>query len=272
MKGIREEEIEREEAAAAAEQAETETDGHEEAPTGVDMTGMAALDRDLDGDIPDADEGRDDTQEDDEDGGGDDTRGLVEDGEGDLEEEDEDALMGRDLDDGIPDAFGERDLDDDVPSASSGDNDSDDSDEEDDQEADHSMMARNLDSDVPNPAEDDPAQEQEWEHTDTEEEDEEEDDDENDISMDTDDNNPRRPRQSLLRSPAPGRLAEPPPLRPQRPRQETEAERQFLARWSDGGPGALGSGEMTPETTTGLRIPRRRTRRSGQSDSSNSIG
>jgi hypothetical protein len=261
----------------------------------VDGTGNEGMERDLDDDVPYADEfmgraggaegeGSDGEEEEA------DTGAFVEAGEGDLEEEDEDAMMGRDLDDDIPDGFGDEydddqhDLDDDIPSASE---DEDDEDEDDDYEdkdeevGDDCFMARNLDSDIPDAADEDGGvvEEQEWEHTDTDadddEDDEDEDEDTNEVEMAIEQQPPRRPHQlsrDLFRVDV-SALAEPVRLMPQQPpRRETEAERLFLERWGDGdGSADFGSGDnMMPEPS--LRIPRRRTRRySAETDSSNSI-
>ncbi|KAL1955625.1 hypothetical protein VTO42DRAFT_8358 [Malbranchea cinnamomea] len=291
MLGLREEELEREEGAAAM------MEGMEYVPEGelVDTVGdgdegLDTMERDLDGDIPGADEEGSAVAENDEEQ--DDERGLVEHGEGDFQEEDnEDGFMERDLDDEIPDAFGDEyddeeepggyDLDDDIPSASDNVdfNAYDDTDENEEQEDEPgapedgdvggSMMARNLDSDVPNPAEDG-AEQQEWEHTDTDAEDDLDDDGDDDINtsmaMDVDPRHRSLPRHSLRSNFS--TFPEPIPHLPPRRRQETEAERLFLERWS-GGTSFESSGIM-PEPS--LRIPRRRTRRySVESGSTNSI-
>jgi hypothetical protein len=174
----------------------------------------------LDDDIPDAD-----------------ADGLVEEGEEGLEE-DEDAdegLMERDLDDDIPEAFpdddddddddddeeeeddfdNQPDLDDDIPAAEDGDD----------------LMVRDLYDDVPEAAEDGSEQGEEWQHTDTEAEDD--DDDEHDPFA-----------EQLLRtstSSARGLPPQPPPIR-----RETEAQRRFLNRWS-GGADAFDSSMMVED-------------------------
>ena len=278
MMGIREEEMEREEGGGGngggLEFIEEDEHGFGE---GEGQEGLEALERDLDGDIPDADDMGSERDEDEAEG-----RGLVERGEGEFQEDDdEEGLMERDLDGDIPDAFGDdydededgaedRDLDADIPSASD-EMDSgayDDSDDEaslahqeeedeprdldDDGMHEDSMMARNLDTDVPSPLDE---EQQEWEHTDTDEDlDDEDDDIEMSITMDVDPRRQSLPRHSL-RSSMSG-LPEPIPHIPQ-PRQETEAERLFIDRYSGGG--SFASSDMMPEPS--LRIPRRRTRR-----------
>ncbi|KAI1922997.1 hypothetical protein LOZ39_004682 [Ophidiomyces ophidiicola] len=279
MQGIREEEAEREEAANAATEGEAEftagtgLDGATAGDT-EDPEALAAMERDLDDDIPDADET---------------TGGLVEDGEEGLDEDDlidddEEALMERDLDDDVPDGFGPEeddldeeddfdehpDLDDDIPSASIH------------EDVDDSMMERDLDADIPDEEndigddddEDDHNLQQEWEHTDTDA-DEDEENYSDEASYDAIDQQ-FSGYSHRIRSSIPGRVENSPHLPPPLIRhRETEAQRLFLDRWS-GGVGDDVEDSMAAFRASGmsersLRIPRvrTRTRRSMMSDDSN---
>ncbi|WEW61816.1 hypothetical protein PRK78_007312 [Emydomyces testavorans] len=270
MQGIREEEAEREEAANAALEGEMEFTGEAGLDGGGDGVAagqvenpeaLEAMERDLDDEIPDADET----------GGG-----LVEDGEDgldedDLGEEDEEELMERDLDDDIPEGFeldddgggdfdNQVDLDDDIPSAPVN-------------EEDDSMMERDLDAEIAEEGEDDDdsALQQEWEHTDTDaDEDEDEDDSENDNYPDgarhDGANRYSFPAAHRVRSGVSALNENSPPLPPPVARhRETEAQRLFLERWS-GEVGAEADDSMVAFRSSGtsdrnLRIPRIRTRR-----------
>ncbi|PGH06350.1 hypothetical protein AJ80_08184 [Polytolypa hystricis UAMH7299] len=279
MQGVREEEAEREEAAAAAAAEDmgvefgAEIDGGD-AGALHDGTEEGFDERDLDDDIPEAD----------------DAEGLVEDGEeglddeDDLEVEDEDALMDRDLDDDVPEGFvgdydddedeDEVDLDDEIPSAPA---DYDDSEEDLDQE--DSMMHRDLDADVPDPAEDGLSlvQQEEWEHTDTDADDDfDDDDDEMDVSY------LRPPPQSQPQPQPQYTLGNTPSILPRHAsqhltptssaRRETEAERLFLQRWSGGGDGTPEGPGSSPVVDAGvLHAPRRRSRRTRRDLSSDSF-
>lgn len=260
MLGMREEEAEREEAAAAA-AAEMNaaamelgmgTDGFggpQAAGLGVDGAGQddQMMERDLDDDIPDADADAD---------------GLVEEGEEGLEEEeeeevDEDGLMGRDLDDDIPEAFpdddddddeeeeddedehddfdNQPDLDDDIPAAEGG-------------EGLSNVMARDLDDDVPDAAEDGSEQEQEWQHTDTEAEDDDYDDDAHDPFA-----------EHLRRTSTTSSGLPPQPSI----RRESGAQRRFLQRWSGGGDAFDSSGMMLDDEDLRASLRSQGSRRSG---------
>lgn len=273
MQGIREEEAEREEAANAAMEGdmdymgETGFDGAVNPGEDEDQEGM---ERDLDDDIPEADE----------------TAGLVEDGEDaleeeDFDEEDEEALMERDLDDDVPEGFGfddeeSEDLDDEedyenqsdihehMPSGSiEGGNDS--------------MMERDLDAEVPEGDENALGEHQEWEHTDT---DAEEDDEYSDDAGYGDDGSGfdlhTQPHQFSSRL-STAMVENSPPLPPAIMRQrETEAQRLFLERWS-GGVGDEVEDSMAAFRSSGmsdrnLRIPRIRSRRRQSNISNQSSG
>ncbi|CRG83202.1 hypothetical protein PISL3812_00552 [Talaromyces islandicus] len=272
MLGMREEDAEREEGLAAAAQemnaaaaaaAAAAATGAATGATGladVDAFGDATqqgmgqmgehgeggegeeLERDLDDDIPEADEG------------------LVEEGEeGYEDDEDPDGeLMERNLDDDIPDGFSEGndsddedededdfdnqpDLDNDIPAA--------------DGEAGYGgIMVRDLDDDVPEAAdeddEDEDMDEGEWQHTDSE--DEEEDDDDDDDTHDpfaehfrTTTNTSTAVTPQTTNS-ARRRAIPLPPQHPPTRVRETEAQRRFLQRWS-GGADAFDSSILSDE-------------------------
>ncbi|KAE8384420.1 Apc15p protein-domain-containing protein [Aspergillus alliaceus] len=253
MLGMKEEEAEREEAlaaaaaemAAAAAAAEAGTDGVDEfgAQTndGQDNTGM---ERDLDDDIPDAD-----------------AEGLVEEGEEGLEEDgdvDEEGYMERDLDDDIPEAFPDGDdeafgeetdndfddqpnLDDDIPSADDMDDEIEDMSEQ--------VMGHDLDDDIPEAAEHQSVQEDEWQHTDTDAEYDEE--DEASFSHDPF-------TQNLRASTTSSRGLPPAPVRT----RETEAQRRFLQRWSGGGDAFDTSSMMIDEDDLRASVTSQGSRRS----------
>ncbi|KAE8378713.1 Apc15p protein-domain-containing protein [Aspergillus bertholletiae] len=250
MLGMKEEEAEREEALAAADAemaaaavvvdaeagaAEVDRLGPQH-DDGQDDTGM---ERDLDDDIPDAD-----------------AEGLVEEGEEGLEEDgvvDEEEYMERDLDDDIPEAFpddddqidddfdNQPDLDDDIPSAEDMDDEAEDMSEE--------YMGRDLDNEIPEAAENQSEQEDEWQHTDTDAE--LDDEDETSFSHDPFAENLRASTTSSHGlPPAPVHI------------QETEAQRRFLQRWSGGGDVFDTSGMMIDEDDLRASVTSQGSRRS----------
>ena len=222
MLGMKEEEAEREEAlqAAAAEM---------EVADGAMMDDTIhreeeGMERDLDEDIPNAEE---------------EPSGLVEEGEEGLEEEG-DEYMERDLDDDIPEGF----VDDDYEGSGLYDDDDDDDDDFDNQpdlDAEIPGSERDLDDTIPD-AEGSP---EEWQHTDSEEELSDEEDEESLLEPGI--AQPGLPQPGSARSgSAQPRFTEnfrtstpnsrgglpPPTLRRE---QETEAQRRFINRWSGGG-------------------------------------
>jgi hypothetical protein len=275
MLGMREEDAEREEGLAAAAQelnaaaaaaAATgaaagtgatdlaDVDAFGDATTQQNMTqigeggegegeGGEELERDLDDDIPEADEG------------------LVEEGEEGYEDDEDpdEELMERNLDDDIPDGLSEAD------------NDSEEEDEEDDFDnqpdldneipaADDGagyggVMVRDLDDGVPeagddddNDSEDEDMDEGEWQHTDSEDDEDDDDDNTNDpfaehfrTASNTTAVTPQTTNSARRRG-----IPLPPQQPPTRPR-ETEAQRRFLQRWSGGGAGAFDSSMLTDE-------------------------
>ena len=294
MQGMREEEAEREEGLAAAQQelnvaamvaaaqaggtgvtGVTDIDAfggetilqqqqQQDMMTGGDGAGQGdgigadELERDLDDDIPEAEGGYGDSDED----------GLVEEGEEAYEEE----LMERNLDDDIPDGFPDEDDDDD-----------DDEEEEEDYDDETGIDAaddipvRDLDADIPEANEiededmdDDIPEAEEWQHTDSELE------DNDDSYLDGDHTNAHDPfaqynsatdgvvstntqtpastnpaRRRSQRSSA--RL--PPPPAPQaemRRTRETEAQRRFLQRWSGVGTEADSDNETLASPMMGI--------------------
>lgn len=241
MLGMNEEEAEREEALAAqqAEMNAVEGEGIMDDDTGLRQEGM---ERDLDDEIPDAEE---------EEG-----EGLVEEGEEGLEEEeieDEEGYMERDLDDDIPEGYpaeddyedfdDQPDLDAEVPVA----------------EGFSDGMERDLDDEVPDAAEDGSEQEGSWQHTDTEDDSDEDEDEEAD-----DDNESvgARPSENFRTSTPNSRGGLPPPplLRPGR---ETEAQSRFLSRWSGGGDALDSSTIMLEEDDLRASVTSQTSRRSG---------
>lgn len=217
MLGMKEEEAEREEAlqAAAAEM---------EAADGAMMDDTThpveeGMERDLDEEIPNAEE---------------EPSGLVEEGEEGLEEEG-DEYMERDLDDDIPEGF----VDDEYEGSGLYDDDEDeDFDNQPDLDA-EIASERDLDDDIPD-AEGSP---EEWQHTDSEEE---LSDEEGESVLELGTPQPGLPQPSSARSAQPrfaenfrtstpnsrGRLPPPTTLRRE---QETDAQRRFINRWSGGG-------------------------------------
>ncbi|KAL2787859.1 Apc15p protein-domain-containing protein [Aspergillus keveii] len=224
MLGMKEEEAEREEAAAAADAEFAAAAAAAAAAGGEGMDedgeeGETGMERDLDADIPDAEEEGEGEEE-----------GLVEDGEEGLEEDegvDEEEYMERDLDDDIPEEYpdyddddeedfdNQPDLDDEIPSADEGVEYM----SELEHEEEEGEEERDLDDDIPEA--EGPGEEEEWQHTDT---DAEFDDEEDEVSF------AQHPfRTSTASSSARG-------LPPVRERvRETEAQRRFLQRWSGGG-------------------------------------
>ena len=204
---MREEEAEREEALAAAAAEMAASSAAVDADEGMEGEDETGMERDLDGEIPEAEEDPDDEED-----------GLVEEGEEGLEEDDvgvddEEGYMERDLDDDIPDAGLEEDdfdmqgdLDDEIPVAG---------------ELGDEGMTRDLDDDIPSAAEVGSAQGEEWQHTDTEAEmDDDDEDDEGEFSHEMIEPHLRSSTSSGL-----------PPVRRE---VETEAQRRFLQRWSGG--------------------------------------
>jgi hypothetical protein len=178
----------------------------------VGGAGDPTMERDLDDDIPEAEEP-------------DDNEGLVEEGEeGFMGDDVNEELMERNLDDDIPEAYSsdrddddvfdddneddgfdqQRDLDDDIPAAEA---------------VVGGYMVRDLDNEVPEAAEDRSQQEGEWQHTDSEAEDDDDDDDDDDGDHNV--NDPFAEHvQANLRTPQHTHS------------RPTEAQRRFLQRWS----------------------------------------
>lgn len=291
MQGMREEEAEREEGLAAAQQelnvaamvAAAQAGGvvgadafggetmlqqqQQDMMMGGDNAGVAGegdgieadeLERDLDDDIPEAEDGFADSDE----------EGLVEEGEEAYEEE----LMERNLDDDIPDGYPDEDDDDD----------DDDEEEEDDYDDDEDEIAggdeipvRDLDDDVPEAndlededMDDDIPEAEEWQHTDSELE------DNDDSDMDGDQTNTNDPF-AQYNSPADGVVSTntqtpastntarrgsrrssdrlpPPPQAEMRRTRETEAQRRFLQRWSGVGAETDSDNETLPSPMMGV--------------------
>lgn len=218
-----------------------------------DGIGAEELERDLDNDIPEAEDGYADSDED----------GLVEEGEEAYEEE----LMDRNLDDDIPDGYPDED----------DDNDDDDEDDYDDDDlpAGDEIPVHDLDDDIPEAnylededMDDDIPEAEEWQHTDSELED----NDESDVDEDTTNthdpfahynsgadgvvstntqtpgsaNTARRgSRRSSTRLP-------PPPQAEMRRTRETEAQRRFLQRWSGVGADSDSDNETLPSPMMGV--------------------
>ncbi|KAF3393782.1 hypothetical protein F1880_005546 [Penicillium rolfsii] len=249
MLGMKEEEAEREEALAALaaeQQAAAAVDPDDVGMTmGEEGEEEEGMERDLDADIPEADEG------------------LVEEGEEGLEEDglgDEEGFMERDLDDDIPEGYShddyeeesglyeeevdedfdnQPDLDADIPEAGGSDD-----------------LSRDLDDDIPDAAEDGSEQEGEWQHTDTEDEldDEDEDDDQRSVT---------RPRMENFRTSTPNSRGFPPPFMRRDVQGETEAQRRFINRWSGGGDAFDSSSMMFEEEDLRASITSQSSRRSG---------
>ncbi|KAJ5169069.1 uncharacterized protein N7482_004663 [Penicillium canariense] len=254
MLGMKEEEAEREEAlaAAAAEMGAVDTEGLMDDDMGMTQgegeEEGEGMERDLDDEIPDAEEG------------------LVEEGEEGLAEDgldDEEGFMERDLDDDIPEGYEESgeesglyvdedfdnapDLDAEVPEGSE-------------------APSRDLDDEIPDAVEEGSEQEGEWQHTDTEEEsdadeteNEHENDDENEVDV------TREHFAENFRTSTPNSRGLPPPLmRRERP-GETEAQRRFINRWSGGGDAFDSSSMLFEEDDLRASLTSQSSQRSGLS-------
>ncbi|KAF3402401.1 hypothetical protein DPV78_004088 [Talaromyces pinophilus] len=289
MQGMREEEAEREEGLAAAAQelnvaamvaaaqgggvagadmdafgGETMLQQQQDLMMGGDNTGAAGegdgigadeLERDLDDDIPEAEDGFGDSDED----------GLVEEGEEAYEEE----LMDRNLDDDIPDGYPDEDDDD--------DDDEDDYDDDDDDElpAGDEIPVRDLDDDIPEAndlededMDDDIPEAEEWQHTDSELEDNDDSDMDGDITntldpfaqynsgadgvVSTNTQTPASANTARRRSQRSSTRLPPPPQAEMRRTRETEAQRRFLQRWSGGGAENDSDNETLPSPMMGV--------------------
>lgn len=250
MLGMKEEEAEREEALAAlaAEQEAAAAGGLDPDDVGMTMGEEGeeeeGMERDLDDDIPEAEEG------------------LVEEGEEGLEEDglgDEEGYMERDLDDDIPEGYPNDDYEDE--SGLYEEEVDEDFDNMPDLDADvpEADLSRDLDDDIPDAAEDGSEQEGEWQHTDTEDEldDEDEGEDHGHGSM-------TRPRMENFRTSTPNSRGLPPPPFLRRDTQgETEAQRRFINRWSGGGDAFDSSSMMFEEDDLRASITSQGSRRSG---------
>lgn len=256
MLGMKEEEAEREEAlqAAAAEMEAAEGEGIMDDDMGM-QTGEVeedeGMERDLDDDIPNAEE---------------EASGLIEEGEEGLEEDnigDEGEYMERDLDDDIPEGF----PDDDYEGSGLYDDDSEEDDFDNQPDLDAEIpaadgesvsedMTRDLDDDIPDAAEQGSEQEGEWQHTDSEEE----------LSDEEDENEPSIIQTRFaenFRASTPnsrGGLPQPPTLRRE---PETEAQRRFLNRWSGGGDAFDSSSMLYSDEDLRASITSQGSRRSG---------
>ncbi|KAJ5959091.1 uncharacterized protein N7479_006241 [Penicillium vulpinum] len=258
MLGMKEEQAEREEAlqAAAAEMEAAEGEGIMDDDTELrrgEVEEDEGMERDLDDDIPDAEE---------------EASGLIEEGEEGLEEDDignEGEYMERDLDDDIPEGFPDDDYE------GSALYDDDDDDEEDDFNSQPDLdaeipaadsdnmsegMTRDLDDDIIDAAEQASEQEGEWQHTDSEEElSDEEDENEHSIIQ-------TRFAENFRTSTPNSRGGLPPP--PTLPREpETEAQRRFLNRWSGGGDAFDTSSMLYSDEDLRASITSQGSRRSG---------
>ncbi|KAJ5189767.1 Anaphase-promoting complex subunit 15/MND2 [Penicillium cf. griseofulvum] len=255
MLGMKEEEAEREEAlqAAAAEMEAAEGEGIMDDDTGMQREEIEedeGMERDLDDDIPNAEE---------------EVSGLIEEGEEGLEEDeigDEGEYMERDLDDDIPEGFPDDDYE---GSDLYDDEDEDDFDNQPDLDAEipaadgesvSEGMTRDLDDDIPDAAEQGSEQEGEWQHTDSEEE----------LSDEEEENEPSiiqtRFAENFRTSTPNSRGGLPPP--PTLPREpETEAQRRFLNRWSGGGDALDSSSMLYSDDDLHASITSQGSRRSG---------
>lgn len=258
---MKEEEAEREEAlqAAAAEMEAVEGEGIMDDDLGMQRgegeEEGEGMERDLDDDIPNA-------EEDDEE-----ASGLVEDGEEGLDEDDVDqneGYMERDLDDDIPEGLPDDDYE------GSGLYDDEDEDDEDfdnqpdldaeipaaDGESMSEGMSRDLDDDVLDAAEQSLVEEGEWQHTDSEEElsDEEEEDEPSIIQA--------RFAENFRTSTPNSRGGFPPPPTLRR-EPETEAQRRFINRWSGGGDAFDSSSMLYSDEDLRASITSQGSRRSG---------
>lgn len=250
MLGMKEEEAEREEAlaAAAAEMAAAEGMMDEDMVPREGEEDEQGMERNLDDDIPDAEE----------------AEGLIEEGEEGLEEDDigdEEEFMERDLDDDIPEVY----PDDEYGDVVYGDDDDDDEDFDNQPDLDADIpvagegegMSEDLGGeDIPDAAEDGSEQEGEWQHTDTEEELEDGDDEDDESGI------VENRFTTFFRTSTPnsrGGL----PLPPVRRERETEAQRRFLQRWSGGGDAFNSSSMVFDDDDLRASITSQRSRRSG---------
>ncbi|CDM35568.1 hypothetical protein DTO013E5_7958 [Penicillium roqueforti] len=254
MLGMKEEEAEREEAlqAAAAELEAAEGEGIMDDDTGLQRGEIGeeeGMERDLDDDIPNAEE---------------EVSGLIEEGEEGLEEDDigdEGEYMERDLDDDIPEGFPDDDYE--GSGLYDDDDEEDDFDNQPDLDADiptadgesvSEGMTRDLDDDIPDAAEQGSEQEGEWQHTDSEEELSDEEENETSIIQ------TRFPENFRTSTPNTRGLPPPPTLRRE---PETEAQRRFLNRWSGGGDAFDSSSMLYSDEELRASITSQGSRRSG---------
>jgi hypothetical protein len=265
MLGMKEEEAEREEALAAAQTEIGAIDGEGIMEDDLGLTQGEedeegqGMERDLDDEIPDADE----TGE---------QGGLIEEGE-DLSGEDigdEEGYMERDLDDEIPEGYPEDDYDDSGLYEEEVDEDFDnqpdlDADVPSADEGFQSILtgsegpSRDLDDDIPDAAEDGSEQEGEWQHTDTEDEEEEDEDGDENAGQ----ANSLRPRMNgNFRTSTPNSRSGLPPPPPRRER-ETDAQRRFINRWSGGGDALDSSSMLFEEDDLRASVTSQSSRRSG---------
>lgn len=234
MLGMKEEEAEREEALqAAAAEMEVAEGGMMDDTTHPEEEGM---ERDLDEDVPNADE---------------EPSGLIEEGEEGLEEE-EGEYMERDLDDEIPEGF----VDDDYEGSGLYDDDVDeDFDNQPDLDAEiPEERERDLDDDIPD-AQGSP---EEWQHTDSEEELSDEEDEASFVASGI--AQPRFAENFRTSTPNSRGGLPPPTLRRER---ETEAQRRFINRWSGGGDAFDSSSMLYSDGDLRASITSQGSRRSG---------
>ncbi|CAG8161243.1 unnamed protein product [Penicillium salamii] len=238
MLGMKEEEAEREEAMqAAAAEMEAAEGGILDDTTHPEEEGM---ERDLDEEIPNAEE---------------EPSGLIEEGEEGLEEEGE--YMERDLDDDIPEGF----VDDEYEgSGLYDDDDDDDFDNQPDLDADiPEESERDLDDEIPD-AEGSP---EEWQHTDSEEELSEDDSSLMQSAMAQSrftENFPTSTPNFRTSTPNSRGGLPPPTLRRGR---ETEAQSRFINRWSGGGDAFDSSSMLYSDGDLRASVTSQSSRRSG---------
>lgn len=229
MLGMKEEEAEREEALqAAAAEMEVAEGGMVDDTTHPDEEGM---ERDLDEEIPNAEE---------------EPSGLIEEGEEGLEEE-EGEYMERDLDD---DGYADEDYD----GLGLEGYDDDDFDNQPDLDAEiPEESERDLDDEIPD-AESSP---EEWQHTDSEEELSDEDES---STVEPGIAQPQFADNFRTSTPNSRGGVPPPTLRRER---ETDAQRRFLNRWSGGGDAFDSSSMLYSDGDLGASITSQGSRRSG---------
>lgn len=228
MLGMKEEEAEREEALqAAAAEMDVAEGGMVDDTTHPDEEGM---ERDLDEEIPNAEE---------------EPSGLIEEGEEGLEEE-EGEFMERDLDD---DGY----ADEDYEGLNLEGYDDDDFDNQPDLDAEIPESERDLDDEIPD-AEGSP---EEWQHTDSEEE--LSDEDESSI-VESGITQPRFADNFRTSTPNSRGGVPPPTLRRER---ETDAQRRFINRWSGGGDAFDSNSMLYSDADLGASITSQGSRRSG---------